>query len=375
MVNYGITDENGEVMFSYPPVNATVTAAFAYIPEWQTEYSYSLNAYYDVNVSEITLSVEDGTNSYDYTGLGNGTLTITNSVGAEYWHLYGVEDDSGYPYNSYVKNFTVYEEHIQNDGNFSVVVIGYDADYNPVGYGVLLDHAVSDDMDLGISIDHTDFESVTFDFSNVPDTAYSISYGISPVRKAESIGGFSDSYQVPIPATVDANYIPGVGDSWFYSLRLYYNEGDYDNGIVFFKKSDNLGNLLIDFNQLLSMPSDPFMDAVGTESPNISWGGGANTSYVSIYMYYFSNGHEYDYGLYCPPTRNSVVFPQLPDSIREFRPLAADSVNVRFVKSSIFSSYNEHLEIMEDYYEGTFTAPEFYEITQAEATYDYINGD
>ena len=69
MVSFGTTDATGIIRFQNPPYNATVTAALDC--QASLYHYYFFAAVYDVNISEVTLTLYDCTG-----GSGYGTLNV-----------------------------------------------------------------------------------------------------------------------------------------------------------------------------------------------------------------------------------------------------------------------------------------------------------
>ena len=151
MVSFGTTDATGIIRFQNPPFKATVTAAID-CQGYSYRY-YSLAAAYDVNISEVTLSLYDCTGG---SGFGTLNVNVTDGVsGIDFRDVtVGGLTLGG---DSYTFALPVYPDYYQSDDKISVVTVGYDADDNPVGYGLLLDQTFYDGMTVDITIDKTDF--------------------------------------------------------------------------------------------------------------------------------------------------------------------------------------------------------------------------
>lgn len=374
MVNYGITDEDGETSFTNPPVNAIITAAHSFI-EYDRQH-YSIEIYYDINASDITLNIDSG---YIDNSLGTGTLTITNSVGAADWDLDGVDEYSQTGVNPSSMYFSLDEDNLQSDGLFSIVAMGYDEDSNLVGYGTLLDQEFSDGMSLNMQIDQTEFGELTYTINNTPEAANSLYCSVNPLRKSQSLGGSGKSIRTtPLPASTVVSYIPGIGDQWRYYSQVSL-DSDFNSYKYILRLSDTLSDQTFDFDQCPALPEDISIMNAETDNPIFSWSKNGNgpESYLWIDFDLNSNEIEYDCYIMASPTKSSIVFPQLPESLSGFRPSGIAQygdlrVEIGYVYASFLTGgYSEWIGLIGQYYNGAYEIPSEYDTRQSIARYTY----
>ncbi|MBU0992718.1 MAG: hypothetical protein KJ737_09520 [Proteobacteria bacterium] len=356
----GVTSDVGEVTFSNPPQHATVTAVYRF-PVYGDKTGYSLTSYYDVNVSAITFDIDDFQNPNET--IGSGVVNISNQVGADDWRLVGVDHYSYSGGDMSTMNFALNEDSIQENGMFSIGVVGYDVDDNPVGYGFLQDQAFVDGMVLDIPLDRTDFGILTYTLKNVPETAKVLHYGCGPRNTGDPSSEFGIGEKpvlAPFPVSVSCHYLPDVGDNFLSvtSLDFDQNEDDINESSVSLFVFGAQGDQTFDFDDALGVPSNISLEFDGTQAMAVSWAGdstGADSIRIRIDLDDTSD-YIFKYDICIPPSRNSIILPHLPDSLGDFTS-TVNRCSVNFNNSSYFSGYNDLLTKMEQFYRGTYTVP------------------
>jgi hypothetical protein len=148
--------------------------------------------------------------------------------------------------------------------------------------------------------------------TNIPDTALMLMVMGSVSRKGLSI---EDNVMevLPIPASVTFGVIPGFGDAFGLQGVVMTDDGM----LGFEKDSTTASDTSFNFSTFPDMPSSVTMTNGDTDRPAISWSDSDTSSdKTEITMMY----NMYFYTLDVPSTQNSIVFPELPDSLSAFRP-------------------------------------------------------
>ncbi|GAB6096776.1 hypothetical protein JCM14469_30290 [Desulfatiferula olefinivorans] len=347
-----------------------MTATYRYIGSDNVTH-YSLMTYYDVNLAEVTIRVDDK-GSTPPTFVGTVTIHITDHVGVDHWELSGVS----YSYPDYNDSssvvISVYQDDLQDDGTLSFVVIGYDSDDNPLGYGVLVDQSYTDGMDLDLSIDKIDFGLLNFNFDNIPLSASYFYYSINQSFD-ESSRYEIDEKKIfgPLPSSVESYYIPSLGDRLIYSLTLMLDpddDGENESWIGLHGRSETPSEFTVDFSR--PVPTDLSMATMGTGTPTISWNGNnTDSDAINVTLSKSGDSKRFHYTLYNQPSRTSLVFPELPDSLSAFRPTWADSFDVICSDYTFASGYNDFLEIMGQSLTGEWVPPIDYKTMSSKTNY------
>jgi len=364
MVTYGTTDMNGEITFQNPPVNATVSAAYYYTyTSYNVIYTdYELSVIYDINTTEITIKIDRG--DADTTVLGSGSVIVTDHVGADRCHL--LNADLHMSVNPTTFNFSIYDWFdFQNDGKFSILAIGCDEDDNPVGYGMLLDQTYVDGMRVNLDMNQTTFVNQTFNLLNVPGDAKYSNYRSEVRRKKGDSYDVETEYGVmPVPASVSAKYVSGFADSYEFNVALVFDkngDGVDDCAVDMARAYSTLaGPRNIDFLDAPALPTGLSVSGINSTTLQISWNKGPDSlDYISVKANQYSDTLFREFNFYASPTRTSIVFPELPESLSGFRPPGLMSVQVSFYDTSVVSGYNGLLNFLENSGDGEMLPDEY----------------
>lgn len=345
MKNYGVTDADGQITFDNAPANATITAATTCLRSGSTTTNYSINVQFDVNSSAVlsldncssagfSISYPPGSSS----PLGTATINITNTPSEV------IQNQITIGYHGYgqlggvitKQTVTITESDLDNDGTFSVIVTGTDANYNSIAYGVLLNQAFTEGMTVDIQMKPMSF--VQYQISNLPSTAIALQAYLIINRTGKKQGFWSNqSYSLlsaPSSTTLEVPYIPGFGNGVSYQIGVDLDQDH--NGIADSYQSLSLGssacppsNQTFDLGRALSAPSVTVTNTE-TATPTFSWSGvdpaatsisvTANMRSSTTYLYVgFSN---------LVRSRTSIRYPELPDSLAPFRPAQVDYFSV-----------------------------------------------
>ena len=361
LVNSLTTDVNGEVTFSNPPANATVTSAVSGTSPYGTSQTlYSLHAFYDVNVPAFTISLTRG----GIVTAGTANVHVSNSViSVTNWDIW-----PGAIFGSDVVDpvaIDIYPADVQSDGKVSFVAFGYDVNNMLTGFGTLVDQAFVSGMTTTVDLNRTDFTTLNTTFSNVPATAKGINwidFGMS--RKDGDFVYLSDGLILPVPAVHGAGVVAGYGDRFSYDMEILLDtnsDGPVDAYMGSFRDSTILANQTVDFSTYPSVPGNISTSGTGTARPTISWTGSdpaADEIWMSVY-YSPSISVEYAYTIEAPVTRSAVQFPELPASLAAFRPtswVGFPSVDVENDILDGVSGYNEAVVSYERLVNGTISS-------------------
>jgi hypothetical protein len=343
MVNYGTTDGNGKISFPKPPANATVTAAFSCLYPGAPAATNSLDVRYDVN-GPVTLHVggclPPSGSSTGSSDLGTITLTVANSIPG----ITQYEVSTNYPvvtvYSGLItqQTITINPWDLQSDGKLSLFVIGEDANGTSLGYGYLLDRTFIDGMTVNITVDQP-MSYLQYRITNLPSTADSLCPGVYQGRSGKGglwLGNCQSISSAATSTTVNVPYIPGLGDQFLYSVDVFSSRNDgtaYVHSSQYLSSgpfSPALSEQGFDLSQALAAL---YLTATGinTPTPTLSWSVVdpeatmirffASFNIPSVPNYYLSTSAM-------SLTRTSITFPELPDSLAAFRPLAVDYFSV-----------------------------------------------
>jgi hypothetical protein len=97
------------------------------------------------------------------------------------------------------------------------------------------------------------------------------------------------------------------------------------------------------------------------DCPTISWSGrDASSQFIKISLssYITSPTESYfSYSFILPPSRTSIVFPELPETLAAFRPTGYQNLDISTYNYDIYSGYDEYLRKTDMYYSGTYEEP------------------
>ncbi len=365
MITYQTADSNGEVKFINPPVNATVTAANTCVYSGSTGTQYSFAMQHDVNFSTVTLSVYD-CNIYSTPSTVKVKVTDIPT---------GASSISVQPY-AYISSITgstasatinIYPDDVQSDGKISFTAIATDSSGHGLSYGVLTDLTLVSGMTVTIAASQT-LNTVQYQINNIPSTAKTITPELLVARKLAS---FTSSYwgQLVTSGTstaVAAAFIPGFGDMFGYLVSLQLdqnNDGAIDSAQSIYKWGTTTpADQTFDLSQMPVIASNLTVTGSGTATPTLTWSGTDTSSYLQYISMDISTAVTNTYNQlhvssYFSPTRTSVIFPQLPDSLAAFRPTAITFFSVGNERSDMFTDYADYQSKLEQYNNGTWTPP------------------
>jgi hypothetical protein len=376
MVTWATTDADGLVTFFNPPENATVTAMTKAVPvPWDPlKWQYSLAAAYDVNVSNITLSLSI------MEKIGEAMVNVTVDAGfpsVNHWHI-----NPGWGWGmSNPSTILVYKRSLQKDGLISFVVIGEDAGNNPVAFGKLLnqtfDPATTPTYNVTIDTAFTEFTTTVSNAAASADFLYSSldmneqnSYAIS----AEKTFGPAET-TLAVPAVS----IPGYGDSFTHTVAagkdVYKGQyGDvYDGfatwlyGISRMTTTALTSPQAVDLDPALypSIPEGLWITGTGTARPMLSWSGSdSSADFREIEINFDTMTGQYRYKLLLPATRENVTFPELPTDVVSdwfyFQPfwLSRFGLGTGSIDNSIIAGYNDYLRKQDRIASGAMAMPD-----------------
>jgi hypothetical protein len=358
MITFGTTDATGIMRFQNPPYNATVTAALD-CQAYSTAY-YFLSAAYDVNIPEVTLMLYDCSGSSDF-----GTLNVNVTDG-----LSGIDSRDvtigGLTLGGSSHSFSLYvfPEAFQSDGKISVVAVGYDEDHNPVGYGLLLDHTFYDGSMVDVTIDKTDLGEIEYLMQNIPQSAMGYSFS-NPIKRKDAYSYVFHSWgEAPVPSSVNIPYILDFGESYKFKALLRVDsdgDGTIDSEIGMEKKSMTQSSQIFDFSKTPLIPSNITFSMTKPDCPTISWSGSdASSQFIKIFLYSYitlPDKSYFSYSFILPPSRTSIIFPELPETLSAFRPTGYQYLYITTNKYDIYSGYEDYLRKTDMYYSGMYEEP------------------
>jgi hypothetical protein len=358
MVTFGTTDANGMIRFQNPPDNATVTAATDC--QTQSYHYYSLAVTYDVNMSEVTLTLFDCSG-----GSGYGTLNVNITDGISGIDFREVTVGGlTYGRDSHTISLPVFPDFYQSDDKISVVTVGYGADDNPVGYVLLLDQTFYDGMTVDVTIHKTDFGYIEYIMQNVPQSVIRYVLSNPMTRKGADTYVFGVWDDPPVPSSVTIPYIPDFGESYRFIANLYLDsdgDGTSDSEIGIHKKSETESNQIFDFSKTPQIPANLTFSMTKPGCPTVSWSGSdVSSQFMNVsFSSYLSSPDQsyYAYSLTLPPSRTSIGFPELPETLAAFRPTGYENLDIYTYKYDIYSGYDDYLKKTDMYYSGTYKEP------------------
>ena len=357
-VTFGTTDATGIIRFQNPPNNATVTAA---IDCQASSYRYySLAAAYDVDITEVTLTLYDCANG---SGFGTLNVNVTDGInGIDYRDV--TVGGLTYGGDSYAFSLPVGPYFFQSDGKISVVAVGYDANDNPVGYGLLLDQTFYDGITVDVTIDKTDLGQIEYIMQNIPQSTMGYVL-LNPItRKDADTYVFNVSDEPPVPSSVNIPYILDFGESYRFIATLAIDrdgDGTIDSEIGMQKKSLTQSSQIFDFSKTRLIPSNLTFSMTKPDCPTISWSGSDVSSQfikISLSSYITSPDKSYfTYSLVFPPSRTSIIFPEPPETLAAFRPTGYQNLDISTYNYDIYSGYDDYLRKTDMYYSGMYEEP------------------
>ena len=346
MKTYGTTNAAGQITFTDPPANATVTAAYSCLQSWATATIYSLDARYDVN-GPVALQLAACSVSSDVPAAGFETITInvTNAInGITQNEISASNGRQLIDYSPSVitqATATIFPAlDLQSDGKLSLVVIGRDANGTAIGYGALLDQTLIDGMIINIAVDKP-MGSVQYQITNIPATATELCPSLTQLRTGKgfflnincrSLSSAETSTTISVP------YAPGLGDQFIYGV--YVDTYRYGGNGSSFDSNQFIGitgppatvpsDQILDLSRTLAAPS-LVISGASTSTPTFSWSnadpGATDTSLFAEFR--LPSAASLYVNLYnVSRIRTSITFPELPDSLAAFRPTGVGIVSL-----------------------------------------------
>ena len=370
MISSGSTDSNGEYTFSNISANATVTAASIChdVISGITLTYYSLDIRYDVNVPAITLQA---TCSASHTVLGTMTVNVTNSLSGVWPNriMFGKQSIDSPLITQ--QTYTVYKDDLQADGKLSIVVTAGNAYEEMKGYGTLLDQVFTEGMTVDIDVDQL-MSYIQYTFLNIPAAAKNIGGMISFGRKGQPIQTQVAEYisSGQSSTTINVPYIPGFRDTVdyiaVYSPEVVLGNNNYSIGTV----NQFIGhkgvtstvpsNQSFDFSAMPVIPSNITVStATGTATPTISWSGvDPNAAEIWGSALISSQNGPLVLSFKALPTRTSILFPELPDSLVALRPIGViNEIEINNDTDDLYTGYDDVLTKEDQFFGGTWAFP------------------
>lgn len=366
MITYKPTDSNGEATFDNPPANATVTAANSCVYPGSTNTNYGLDIEYDINALTVTLSVND-CNANSTPSMVNVKVTDI-PAGASSISIQPHGYSSSIIGGNASATISINADDIQSDGKISLTATAMDSSNHPLSYGVLTDLTLVSGMTVTIAANQT-LSTVQYQINNIPSTAKNINPYMWEMRKntsGSSAIGWQNLVSSGTSTTIRVSYIPAFGDMFGYnvSLNLDQNSNGTNDAYQSIYKwgATTPADQAFDFSQMPVIPSNLAVAGGTTATPTISWSGNDTSAiWLSQSMYFTTSAtttnNPMSVGSLGIPTRNSVTFPQLPDSLSVFRPTEILGFSVGYYQSDMFTSYADYLSKIEQYNNGTWTPP------------------
>lgn len=342
LITHATTGADGKATFLNPPANATVTAAYRCASGLSSDRH--LDVEYDINAPEIAMRLWDCNDNA--ATLGTVNVNVTSSInGIARWEVRSKNHSS----SALSSAFTLTSRGLQSNGKFSVVAVGYAADGTPVAYGTALDQTFTNGMTVNINASKTIFTDVQYSFANIHASAKE--YYVNFSEDSVDIYGVYRSGGTPIPTNITMKVIPGF-DINYYSAGLRLdrdNDGISESNYYFRRYSSTLGAQTFDFNEMPTVPSNLSIGG-STERPVFSWTG----SYASGDIVEISTYGRSSYYLTMPSTRTSATFPELPQTLADFRPNGISNFNITNTSYDTINGYEDLLLKSRAYYNGTW---------------------
>jgi hypothetical protein len=339
----GATDDDGQITFKNAPANATVTAATTCLRSGTTTTSYFIDIQFDVNGSAV-LSLENCASGpflisppVSDSPLGTVTVNVANTPGnvTQNQMTVGRQIFEGFGSLITKQTITLSRYDLDNDGTFSIIVIGKDANNDTIAYGVLLDQTLIDGMTIDIQMKPMSF--VQYQITNLPATAVAVYPSMYIYRNGKQ--GFWSSHlysllSAPSSTTIAVAYIPGFGNQVSYQIEVDIDQ-DRDGVADSYQSLRLESSVTVPSNQSFDLSKAlpaPYVTVTGadTATPTLSWSG-ADPAATSIYMYAILHSPTTDWYLSLGNlmrSRTGIRYPELPDSLAAFRPNKVDYFSV-----------------------------------------------
>jgi hypothetical protein len=349
------TDNLGEAYFDAFLPNATVTAAFSCYDSSADRTYYYVDIAYDVNISAIALTLgtcDLNTNRVD--------INVTDEVaGITYREVtlgpitYSTESGT---------NITMDVYELQDDGKISVFATGYDDEDNIKGYGFALDQPAVEGSVIAFAIDRTDIVRHTHHFGNVPLNAVSY-YSYASLLRKHAMTNLPFNFAVgttPLPDTVTTYSASSFSDNNMYGAAVNLDQdsdGNDDATVGLIRYLRNASDQFFDFNLSPVVPGNLTFTPGVAGRPIISWSNNDPGSTVqNISFSYSTTVPQKTYSYYkmtVPSSATGLVFPELPDILTAFRPVAYGYLSLGSMKFDTPTSYDDYLKAVA-YYNGRF---------------------
>lgn len=231
---------------------------------------------------------------------------------------------------------TVKSYYLGPDGKLSIIVTGLDATGKSIAYGALPDQTFVDGMTVNITVDQP-MSFVEYQVTNMPAATKNLYLSIFHSSTGPEFLSWSNGFALssaPTSTTVLVGYIPGLGGQFRYGVGAYLdqNQNGFTDAMqyIYFGGSIVPSNQVFDFSQALPVPSNLAVSGANTATPTFSWSSvpGVTDINVMTVVQLPSNPHFYFWPQHMSPTRTSITFPELPDSLAAWRPAGVDTFSV-----------------------------------------------
>jgi chitodextrinase len=363
IITHGTTDANGEITFNNPPASATITSAntFTFCDSWQKR----LSVIYDVNIPEVTVFVPDC--DTHTTPLGDITVNVTNiPEGVSQIDISSGDtvrvniSESAISNNQAQATLTIYPHDLQSDEKMSIVAIARKNSQRH-SYGILLDQTMTPGMTVTVAADQLFTNTIQYLLTNIPATTQSIYGDINQIRKearADSIGTGKYELTSSVASTImSIPYMPDFQDACYYGMYVRLGENSDGPSVGFWNWSGYAtapSNQPFDFSLMPIVPSDFAVSMeTGTATPVYSWSGtDTNVDWIT--------GGSSGFGFYASPSRTNLVFPELPDTLSDFRATTLPSFfTVSNDADSRISGYDDFLAKQDQWGWAYWNSPAF----------------
>lgn len=353
VASFASTDDRGEAHFGSAPPNATVTAAFSCTGPLSNRTYHYVDIAYAVNVSALTLTVGTCAESSQ----GSVNVNVTDTVAGITSHDVTLGPIT---YGGSGSSFTMdFDWSVQDDGNISVVAVGYDDADNIKGYGFTLDRPAVDGSTVAVVIDRTDLVPHTHLFGNVPSTTVSYYAFSSWLRKHAATSlpfNFVSGMGMP-PATVTTYTSGSFADNYQFGASVDLDrdgdgKADATVGVSRCLRTPP-ADLFFDFSLAPVVPGNLAINPGGAGRPVISWSN--NDSRATVQTIMFSHREttpqrkSFYYSMTAPASAASLVYPELPDILAAFRPAAYSGLSLSTMKFDSPVRYDEYLKAITDH--------------------------
>ena len=346
------TDDDGAAYLSGVPSYATVAAAFScYAPSTDRTYYY-VDVSYEVNVPTVTLVL--GTCDQNAQQVD---INVTDGVA-------GITDREvtlgPITYSGSSVTMDVYE--LQSDSNISVFASGYDDAGDIKGYGVALDQPAVDGSVIEVAIDQTDLLQHTHLFGGVPSNAVSYYVFAGLLRKHATTNlPFNFIWGVaPLPDSMTTYSTGRFADNNMFGASVSVDQdgdGNPDADIGLIRYLRDASDQLFDFSLAPSIPIGLTFHPDPTGRPTVSWSGSDSMSAVQkLSLSHRSTSPQrisLNYTMVVPATAESLVLPELPDTLAAFRPGTYTDLSLQSLKFETPTGYNDYLDAIADH-DGRF---------------------